>query len=89
MAYPFGKFPTLKEFIRAATSQGCVERYVKGEIRGQRGVIQPRYMMRPHPGAPAAFLPNIGEDEPLTSIMLGQLVRTLRVQGYEHLLIEE
>ncbi len=88
MAYPFGKFPTLREFVRAATSQGCVEKFITGEIRGPRGSIQPRYLIRQHPAAPAAILPNIPDDEPLTAITLGQLVRTLKIHGYEHLLID-
>jgi hypothetical protein len=88
MAFPFGKFPTLGDFIKSAVAQGCIEKATEGKLKGPRGEIQSRYLTRPDPGAPIAVLPNIGEDEPLTPIVLGQLVRTLKVQGHEHLILD-
>lgn len=88
MAYPFGKMPTLAEFVNEAKTQGCVEGAPSGTLRGPRGEVQARYLTRPHSTAPVAVLPNIADDDPLTPVMLGQLVRVLRVSGYDHLIFD-
>lgn len=89
MPYPFGKFPTLGEFIHSAEAQGCIMRFAQGVLLGPRGEERIRYVTRDHEYAPVAILPNMDEDDRLTTIELNQLVRVLKVRGYEHLLFED
>jgi len=88
MAHPFGKMPTLAEFVNEAKAQGCMERTPKGTIRGPRGEHECRYLVRPNSNVPA-ILPNIENDVRLTPVMLSQLVRVLKVAGYEQLVIDD
>jgi len=87
MAHPFGKMPTLAEFVKEAEKQGCVVRKLKGNLYGPHGEEQCTYLTRPSTNIPVV-LPNISDEERLTPIMLGNLVRVLRVVGYEHLVTD-
>jgi hypothetical protein len=82
MLPPFSTFPTLREFVEAAKTQGCEEKFARA-IRGPRGAIQPRTLIRRGATTKYAILPNIPEDYRLSPVMLQQLVRTLGIQGFE------
>ena len=87
MPFPFAKMPTLREFINAAVSQGCVEKFSGLTIRGPRGETCPKYLVGKGARAPIAILPDIEDDERLTPAVLSNLVRVLSVRGYEYCIL--
>lgn len=72
--------PTLRQFIIAAVAQGCQEKFARREIPGWKGPLTGHYLVR---GNLSAVLPNIRDSDPLTPTILGNLVRTLTLTGFD------
>lgn len=88
MAYPFTAFPTLRTFIERALSQGCEEGLLTDCLVGPRGPVTIRYLVAPGEDGAIAILPEMDDDERLTPTVISQLVRVLRVRGFEHCIID-
>ena len=85
MPYPFTALPSLKALIDAATRQGC-EEGAAGPIHGPRGEAQIRYLKR---GKVVAILPNVSDEAKLNPSTITQLVRVLKLDGFEYCTIPE
>lgn len=76
MPHPFPDAPSIKQFVDNATQQGCEEGVVE-----KTGI---RYLKTPD--GVFATLPSGGDDELLRPGKLAQLVRALKVTGYDEFL---
>jgi hypothetical protein len=74
---------TLRQFISAAVSQGCVEKFARRDIPGWKGPVTAHYLLK---GKFSALLPNVREGDPLTPTVLASLVRALGLTGFDDLL---
>lgn len=88
MASPFRAFPTLREFIEHAKSQGCRESTVVG-ITGPRGAAPARYLVGAGPNGAIKILPNIRDNDHLSPSEIANLVRVLKVTGFDHYFIDD
>ena len=80
MAAPFAPMPTLAEFVRWATEQGCSETDDTIEMWGPRGNTVVR--MIDGPEGQRVVLPDIEEAEHLTPIMISNLSRRLKIASH-------
>jgi hypothetical protein len=79
--------PTLRQFIIAAVSQGCREKFARGEIVGWKGPMKAHYLVRPKmTGDIVAVLPDIRDSDSLSPTLLAYLVRVLEVAGFEDII---
>lgn len=88
MAFPFSAMPTLGQFVTRAVEQGCSVKEVLGMV-GQEGDIKARYLIGLGRNPAIAVLPNIKDDERLSPALIANLVRVLKVSGFEHCYAEE
>jgi hypothetical protein len=88
MSSPWAHLPTLGQFIVAAKSQGCREGTLAG-IVGPRGPVLARYLVGAGRNGAIAILPNIKNREHLTPTMVGNLVRALKIVGFDHCFIDD
>jgi hypothetical protein len=86
MPSPFRAFPTLRELIEQAKAQGCKEGSISG-IVGPRGPAPGRYLVGTN--GVIKILPNIQDDERLAPSEIANIVRVLRVTGFEHYYIDD
>jgi hypothetical protein len=80
------QMPTLDEFIDIANRQGCRVKYATMQIVGSKGRAPAKYMIRDFTNKLFAILPDIEHDERLSLTQLQNLVRVLKITGFENLL---
>ena len=71
---------TLRQFIIAAVTQGCVEKFARRDIPGWKGPVTAHYLVK---GNLSAVLPEVRESDSLSPTMLANLVRALRLTGFD------
>jgi hypothetical protein len=79
--------PTLRQFIIKAVEQGCKEGFAKGQLFSAQGPSRSHYLA--DRSGMIAILPKIRDSDPLTPSMVSQLVRALKVDGFDHCIIPE
>jgi Mrp family chromosome partitioning ATPase len=82
VAHPFAAMPSLRQFVDDALQRGCRE----CTVVSPRGPARARYLAGPD-GA-VASLPSMDDDELLTPSRLTYLVRWLKVDSYDHCVID-
>ena len=89
MAFPFAPMPTLRDVIDKAVEQGCRYGELRGELTGPRGQAKARYLINRN--QVIYPLPNLPDDWRLAPTVLASMVRSLGIEGYDHLIshIEE
>jgi hypothetical protein len=79
LAYPFTRFPTLKEFVdRVTRDYDCVERTASAPVKGAKGLHPIRYLDRNLPnGHKKAVLPDVPDNKRLNRQVLESLCKRL------------
>jgi hypothetical protein len=85
---PSGAFPTLRDVIEEAKKQGCKEKTIGG-IVGPRGPAPARYLVGFGPTGAIKILPNIPDDEHLSPSEIANIVRVLKITGFDHYFIDD
>jgi hypothetical protein len=80
---PAPRMPTLREVIDKAIAQGCKLVELKGQLVGPRGPVRARYLRC---GKVVYPLPNLPDDWQLAPTVLASMVRSLGIEGYDHLI---
>jgi hypothetical protein len=86
MASPFRSFPTLRELVEQAKKQGCREGRIDG-IVGPRGPAPARYLAGKD--GVIKILPNIADDEHLAPSEIANIVRVLKITGFDHYFVDD
>ena len=88
MPSPFRAFPTLREIVEEAKKQGCKEKTLSG-IVGPRGPAPARYLVGAGPNGAIKILPNVSDDEHLAPSEIKNIVRVLKITGFDHFYIDD
>jgi hypothetical protein len=78
MPYPFGRLPTLREFLAVAVALGCEVMQVPGLI-GPDGPMDARCLIGPAPNRIPYPLPGMRDDDRMTPTLIGSIERTLDI----------
>jgi hypothetical protein len=88
MPVPFIAFPTLREVVERCKAQGCREGSVPG-ISGPKGKAPARYLVGAGSNGAIKILPNIGDNDRLAPNEIANIVRVLKVTGFDHYFIDD
>lgn len=85
MAYPFGKMPTLSEFVKQVSDKyGVQEKVPSARTKGPRGEDSPRYLSREVEGKMIiAISPNFSAQQPLPPSTIRTLCDALQIPSDE------